>query len=403
MRIEGGELVAANNLSDLRDAAAARANLDVYGRIRPVGVVIAGDSTAIASSNATTWSARDFLVWAHLLSGARFRIAGNLGVSGDNAAQLRARLASGLAGLGSGIGACVFSIGTNDATQARTLASFRDDMLECVAICRRQSILPVLMTVAPTLASGASRKLAATYNVWLRRYAAQEGLPLVDRHGLLVDPATGGHLSPLTTDGTHQSAAGAKIVGQSLADALVDVLPKWSPPLPQMDTADSGSLLDHGLFLAGSPVATGWSKTTPGTASIVTDSSILGRWQRITDAGVGDNGCYQYVPSPSGKFAAGDVMAVTGRIACTLGTSTGALVSALIYAPGGSSTDDLPWRLWEMSEDIPSTAAFYGEFVVPPATTDIMVQLRITVATSGNGWVQAAQVGLFNLTALGVA
>ena len=188
-------------------------------------------------------------------------------------------------------------------------------------------------------------------------------------------------------------------MGQALATVLSKVLPPWSPPLPVSNTSDSKNLLTNGLFLTNTGgLGTGWSKGANGTASIVSDSNIVGNWQRITETTTGDNTISQGVSS---GYSAGDRMALTGRVAFTEGTST-SQASVLAIAFGPNTFPCRPVTLF--TEDIPTTGAFYYEFDVPasPATTSISVQFLITPSVHGNGYIQCAQLGLYNLSTLGV-
>jgi lysophospholipase L1-like esterase len=136
------------------------------------------------------------------------------------------------------------------------LATTQANVRAIVAKVRAIGAVPVLVTVPPD--STSSKLATVTLNAWLRRYAAAQGLHLLDFYGQAVDPATGNYLASFqSSDGRHPGGAGLVLLGQYVANTLVPLLPLASPPIVQ-DAADTANRLTNGLLLgaaAGNGVA----------------------------------------------------------------------------------------------------------------------------------------------------
>jgi lysophospholipase L1-like esterase len=400
-----GMLTAANNLSDVEDPAEAIANLGAEPAIAPgtyvpsagVRVVPFGDSTVIANSdNTPVWGNRDLFAWAHLLSKGTFRYVRNAGVGGDDAGEALARFDTAVAPYNPDVVPIV--LGINDAVSGRTLAAYAADMRAIVAKVRAINALPVLFTVAPNLNTGGIQQRIADENDWLRVYSSENGIPLVDTNAPLTDPATGSYLTAYDLDGTHQNAAGAKVMGQAFVDALPGIgLRLWTPPLAVSNTADAKNIVTNGLFLTNSAgLGTGWSKTG-GTASIVAGSSLVkGNWQRLTDAAVEAANIRQnIVLAPN---VAGDVLEFSGRVRTVEGTSTATwslflnlfATPTLVTYVANVQTEDL------------ADGAFTLRVTIPASSTSLQVQLARTVTVPGTGYSEMAQITVRNLTQRGV-
>jgi hypothetical protein len=249
--------------------------------------------------------------------------------------------------------------------------------------------------------TGAVQQRIDTYNTWLRQYASEQGIPLIDFYSSLIDPATGAYVAALTIDGTHQSEAGAKVLGQLIADTAFAQLPSWGAPLPVFDTTDSRNLLLNGLFRAGTPTATSWLNTG-GTPSIATappaagNPAVAGSWQRLTDVAVETANIRQNI---STGFSPGDVIECTGRVTSVKGNGT-ATWSLLIQNTNGSPVAMYIASAW--TADIVD-GIFYFRWIVPPSTTALQFQLARVCSVVGTvpGYSEIAQVSFKNLTTLG--
>lgn len=365
--------------------------------LQPTGVRVLGfgDSTVVAnSSNSPTWGTRDWIGWAHLLSGGAFRYVRNAGVGGDDAAEALLRFDTDVAPYTPEV--VFIMLGINDAVSARSLADYAADMREIVSRCQKLGARPWLFTVAPNLNTGGTQQRIARYNAWLRQYASEQGIVLIDTNALLTDPADGTYLTAYDLDGTHQNEAGAKAMGQLVANAVADNLPKWSPPLATSNTADEQNLITNGLFLTNSSgLGTSWSRTG-GTVSITAGADpVKGNWQRLTDVAVETANVRQNIVM--GTVVAGNVIEFSGRIRTVQGTST-ATWSLFWNCVGG--TDGVLYVANLRTLDV--DGQFTARITVPAGTTSLQVQLSRTCTVIGTGYSEISQVTAKNLTALGV-
>lgn len=360
-----------------------------------VRVVGFGDSTVISnSSNSPTWGTRDFIGWAHLLSGGAFRYVRNAGLGGDDTTEMLTRFDTDVTPYTPDV---VFVVaGINDAVTGFTVAQYAAGIRAIVAKCRSINALPWLFTVAPNLTAGAVQQRIAQYNAWLRQYASEQGIVLIDTNSVLTDPATGSYLTAYNLDGTHQNEAGGKAMGQLVADAIAANLPKWSPPLATSNTADEQNLISGGLFLANTGgLGTGWTRTG-GTVSITTGAApVKGNWQRLTDVAVETSNVRQNIVI--GTVVPGNIIEFSGRVRTVQGTST-ATWSLFWNCVGGA--DGILYVANVRTLDV--DGQFTARITVPSGTTSLQVQLARACTVVGTGYSEIAQVTAKNLSVLGV-
>lgn len=187
--------------------------------------------------------------------------------------------------------------GTNDANQGVPLATFAANVRAYVAKIRSIGARPVLSAIMPNNVTADRRKLTVQYNAWLRRYAADEGIDLVDMYARFVDPATGGFIASLTSDGTHPKNGTNLLMAQLFIDTVLPKVASVAPLLP-CENADPWNLISNGLFLGatsgtsgagGTIMPSGFTRVggrdANTTAQLVTgDSSIIGNWWDLTAA-----------------------------------------------------------------------------------------------------------------------
>lgn len=80
-----------------------------------------------------------------------------------------------------------------------------------------------LYTVActiPPINNPANFDVIANLNEGLKAYCAAHGIPLVDIHGALVNPASGQYATAYVNDGIHPNEAGFQVMGQLIAAEL---------------------------------------------------------------------------------------------------------------------------------------------------------------------------------------
>ena len=240
-------------------------------------IIAIGDSiTAGGSASSPKARAdRDWLGYASLVA-PNLVYRRNAGIPSDTTALMVARFAVDVAAHNPGV--VIINGGTGDANSGVTLAAFAANIRSMVTSTRAIPAIPVLSTICPAANAGAWRANVDLFNTWLRYYASNEGIPLIDFFSALVDPDTGAFLAAYTYDGTHPSTSAVRLMGQMVADKLSPVLPAWFPPLPGHQTTDDNNLVTGGLFLVDTDVnglSDGWSKTAAGTASRVTGDAAI--------------------------------------------------------------------------------------------------------------------------------
>jgi acyl-CoA thioesterase-1 len=364
-------------------------------------VSMLGDSVTIGNSlfDATNHyrGDKDPLNWASILSNGKMVYKVNAGIGGNNAAQMLARLQADI--IAPGCDVCVVMSGSNDAQQTVSLASYAASITGIVAGLRSAGIAPVLCTSPPLVAapvtSPTRRRLWDSYNAWLATFCHRNSIPLVPIQYLLTDPANADYLAAYSAgDGYHPNAAGARVMGQALADAVSPLLGSYKPPIALFETADALNLMAGGLFLVDTNTdgtADNWIKSGSGVATVVTDAAIVGKWQRLTDT-VSETTQIAPFPVPTG-WAIGDKLAMAGRFR---NDSVGGTASIQWYFNGSG----INVRFGTFSVPVPDTL-FYMEFVVPAGTTSIQPSLLVGGSTTLDA--RMAQMKLLNLTAMGLA
>lgn len=371
--------------------------------------VFLGDSLTIGNSvSDTSRGQRDHGMWASLLSDSRIVYGRNAGIGGNTSAQVLARVTADIGGRGAGV--CVLQIGTNDAYNAVSTATYIANVQAIVASIRALSIMPVLCTIPPrsvaSTSGGSSNTLIriGEWNAWLRRYAALSGIVLIDTYSAWIDPTTGDPLTQMVqSDGIHQTEEGAKAIGQVIADTLGPLLPAWTPPLANHQATHSPNKVTNALFLTDTDVdgsADGWTKSLgSGVASIVTgDPAIMGNWQRITNATATNANLLWTLTG----WSVGDTLAVCGRITLDQDDLSGwsevrVLRNGVDYFWPVFQHSVVPYSA--LSKSDVTNNIFYGEFVVSSGTTSLLLYLTKALGNgSAGGFMQVAQITVLNLT-----
>lgn len=366
--------------------------------------VFLGDSITLGGTNNDL--AKSDLDWGmigSMLSGGRLLYVRNAGVSGDRLSQMAARLDVDV--LAHSPSTVVFLPGANDAGDGAALASFATQVRGIVDRIRAAGARVILCTTTPHV-STTRQGFIQRYILWMRDYAAREGLALSDFHTALVDPATGGMKTAYTTDNLHPIPAGTEVMAQTLAATVGEYMAPLASPLPSFQTTGSTNLIANALFLTDTNadgVADGWTKTGVATSSLVAgDEGALGNWQRLTDPACTTQSFLQLAsiaPSSGIGWAAGDRIAFVARVRATIADTTSGTWSLQVNTTGGSTGSASPIRLYTRSL---ASGVLYYEFTVPTGTAGIQPTLIKAAGTGGAATLDMAQLGLFNLTRLGL-
>jgi len=360
--------------------------------------VALGDSITQAASTSSSFG-DGWPTYAGLLSAQRINLVYNAGIAGNTSADILSRVQADV--ISKSPTFCTIKAGTNDVNQGIAFTTYVANMVAIVRKLREAGIAPVLCTIAPRASKRAG---TSQTNAWIRRYAAQEGIPLIDFNTLLTEPSTGGYISAYDSgDGTHPNAAGYLAMGNLVNTVLAPFLPPWSPPLPT-ENADGTNLLPNGLFLTdanadGVPDSWTASGGSSGfTHTIITgDTAIKGNWAQIAMSAAASARTIEYdVNGAGGGFAAGDVLQLSGRIDVS-GLSGGSTpIVYFRFYNGSVNTDYKP--VSSLTQTI-TNGVFSMTKTVPAGTTFVKILLS---AGAGTGTYKFAQLGLYNLTRLGL-
>ncbi|MCU1659164.1 MAG: hypothetical protein JWO57_3820 [Pseudonocardiales bacterium] len=329
------------------------------------------------------------------LTRGRFRFAGTWATPGFSSAQIMTiHLPSVLAARPA---VCVVLAGTNDIGKI-ALSQTQQNIQQMVTALQKAGTLPILATIPPyNVLTGPRLRQLTAFNVWITRFARQAGLPLVDFHAALIDPATGHYRAGFgnPADGVHPTAAGAGAMGRALADVL-NAIPGTAPaPLLSGYTPEGALLTDvcqtgKGTWdVAGAPggntyrreTGAGWlgnkgmltAKTTPASYVIGTLASQPAAGHRMQLAFVLD------APSvPAG-----------GSWSCVLADSVSfkAICGYALCTQELTNTDGNAVSVWEF--DMP---------VMPQGSKTVFTYY---VQGAPGVTLGCAQVSLVDLTALG--
>lgn len=422
-----GAAVAGAITTGLAPTAATLATLPTTYQLRPMGsgFLAFGDSISTAEEM-SAGGAGYGAAWPQMacaLSDQRLNFRGNAGVTGETSTQIRARISSALAFSPSVV---TILAGTNNITAsgsdlAPAFATFKDDIRAICAALRAAGVRVVLCTIPPR--SGAmytSTRLATTmkWNSWLREYARngaefpadRGGFELVDFFALLADPTNGQYKSGYDSgDGLHPSQVAHLAMAQLVASKVSTY--SYAPIKATIDAGDPYNLLAHPLLAAGSPTPTSWitsgSASADWTEGLVTDSDFRGSaWQvAFTSAASASNFREFKSFAVSTGFAVGDKILVSFRTKVTASTgvipSTTAGLRGRLLFTGGTPTTFTP--VGGLSVVSPSALHWFRS-TVPAGTTSLQMSfLNGTIPIGANFTALVGEVGMFNLTAMGLA
>jgi lysophospholipase L1-like esterase len=251
--------------------------------------IIANGANDSVSGSVTVTGGRlnekNWLAWATMLSGGKITYGGLAATGGYTTAQVLAtHLPTVLAAKPD---ACLVLAGTNDTVASTPLATSIANLTSMYAQLLAAGILPIACTLPPrTGATSGDNTLRTQLNIWIVRYARTNGIPMVDFYGTLVDTATAGsYLAALTADGVHPNGAGAKAMGQAMADSMATWLSPVTPFLSQNNT-DPALGLSNSLNLTDTNadgVPDNWTISGTGAVgTLVTDAAVKGKYYVAT-------------------------------------------------------------------------------------------------------------------------
>jgi lysophospholipase L1-like esterase len=263
-------------------------------RIGAIGASISSNGTLSmydrTHSGAVSLGALSYLAYALPQTHGRFVLGGIAATPGHNSQQMIDDHLTDV--LNSTWDYVIVGEMTNDLGDGLPLATTRDHVSTIIDAIEGVGKTPILTTLTPwddVATDPAKNTWITAYNVWITQEAQRRALACVDYHTPMSDPANNGPIVGLTSDGLHPSAAGARVMGDTLA-AVLNSLPV--PAHQPLAGAYNPNLLvpDVCRTSTGADKATGSGPTYGGWA-LKTATDPNGRWkgaQTIISRGGGD-------------------------------------------------------------------------------------------------------------------
>jgi lysophospholipase L1-like esterase len=360
-----------------------------------------GDIGAISPYN---WG-----MWASLDTQGRIRYGGAAATTGFTSAQILQATQSLLAGaLPRQVAYATVLAGTNDVGYELPLSTSQANLSAIYQLLVEHGITPIPCTLPPrdpfpgepeaTIVH--QRDATILLNQWIAHTAQVNGWPLVDLYSALVDPETGEYKPGLNIDELHQNSAGAKVMGQALADALA-VYPLPAPPLLAGSQADTAYAVGNNLFLGSSTegLPEDWSQTGSPTLSVAPDPAVGGNAFTITQGKEPYGVVWASTPMP---VQTGDVIYLAGRIQSDVQALGGKIYYRLISYPSESTS---VFGFYDWDQDITGAGqwgTFAIETTVPNLGSDHALLLQATVTGAKGAQLKLAQVTWLDMTQSGV-
>lgn len=246
-------------------------------------------------------------------------------------------------------------------------------------------------TTAAALDSTAQLKIV-TINAWLKRYAAFNGIPLVDFYSVLVAPSTGLYQTGYTYDGTHPTPAASRRMGSAAWTALSSwIVPTPSPTVKQ--NVSPINIWPNGLCLTGSgSLPTGWNSSA-GTGSNFTDTlgtvtgfTGNGFTMALTDADTRNHGSTAIGGTP---WTTGDKLLVAARVKTTGCEAGGLNANFRLREFAGNTT------LCELYLSASDIDGVWTTEITAPATNNVAWQGNLSF---GVGTLIVGELTIYNLT-----
>ncbi len=350
--------------------------------------VVLGDG--FAGSGASWAISANWFAQAAVQSRSSIRYIGNAGVAGNTAASMLSRLSTDVLSLYPdkvfiAAGSSDIAAGTQPATIVATVGSI-------VSALKTANVLPIICGVPPVAGYLSS---TLKFNLLLRKLADQQGIPFVDLASAVTDPTTGFITTAYGTDSSNLGGVANRLLSSSLIAGVSSLFDTSYPWIPSSDKDPNNLVLDP-LF-QNSPSK--WTQTTVSgsvatTVSIAADYLIRGNVAAMNKQDRGSVNQIKGAAITSG-FSPGDRIAFVGRIRTSSVEYNGLSFDVgLQFSPGVN----VFYPMYHWTADI-SDGQWYVETVVPDGVTSITPFFQLN---QGAGTITVGQIGILNLTALGL-
>lgn len=337
--------------------------------------------------NSLSW-----ICWASMMSSGQIKNSGQSATGGYTTAKILAEHVP--KAIQSGATFVPVLGGRNDVRDATNtnFSTTKANFISIFTSLLRAGIIPVVCTMAAqgteaNPLSVAEKIKEAQINDFLKSFADDNGLPLVDFHAATVDPLTGVWRDGYNIDVSHPNSTGAKVMGETYAAAMKD----WvSPAKPRTAVSTSNpetstNLNSDPMFLQSTAgVPNGWATTTAGTSSVASDAQIKGNAWTISGSG---SVVPRYVKTisvvPGQKIGFGAMLK-------GVSSESSSLAFYLVEGDGASPTKYLAGiRGWKKSFD---WGYFYYDNIIQDGVTQVSI-----ISSVNAGELSVAQLGVFNL------
>ena len=350
--------------------------------------MVLGDSFA---ANGASWAIpANWFAQSAVQSRSAIRYLGNAGIAGDTLANMLARLSTDVIAKSPdkvfiGAGSTDIAAGVLPATAAAKVGSI-------VIALKAANILPILCSIPPV-----SGFLTATtnYNLQLQLIATQQGVPFIDFSPAITDPTTGLIFSAYGTDISNLSGVANRNMASVVTTATASLFDAAYPWIPTSDK-DGVNMIADPMFQKN---PSGWSAITVSGSTALSfstnsDFTITGKAATLTKSDPASVNALKGTAITTG-FAPGDRIAFVGRIKTSSVEYSGLSFDVgLQFTPG----INLFYPMYHWQADI-RDGQWYAETVVPAGVTAITPFFQLN---QGAGTVITGQIGLINLTALGL-
>lgn len=350
-----------------------------------------GGDSITNGSNATNASIYSFRAYIRKLLG--YRVASNSfngGVPGERSDQLLARMDNIIS---QGVQVLSIMIGTNDAAQLVPLSTYQANIKAIKAKADRAGLPIIFCLVPPRGASAAAniKQLVTSYNIWLRFWCTQNGIPLADTFTALVDKTTGDMSAAYDADGVHPNNAGHLELAKAISSVLDTLLPK----MPWIVSTKGGGLVTNPLNDSAVAASFAHLAGTAATGSFLVNDGKLphGDWRRYTldnSAGSATVNTSYGINMDTTKYAVGDVL----LFALYARTSSG----GKIQTTDGSTALGIPFDQLVPNEVVP----FMFKQAVPATTGAYRIGFNFSAAAATIQTFDVGAFDVFNLTTLGL-
>lgn len=270
------------------------------------------------------------------------------------------------------------------------------------ALCKEPRVELIPCTIIPNSSSSPTQLEARNkINAWLRGFARQYDLKLIDLHPSMV--GADGTINPeLSGDGVHPNANGHRAMGKAAAHVLQSYAGVPQPFLTQGGgNGDRLNILTNGAFMPFVGVPTGW---TGLNFESVVGTGIVGTWARYSSTAHTEP--RWLLDSGLRPVTAGRTLVLAGRFR-TFGLDEGwglYMRFSFLNASGQLVEELWPLDAGKFTDNLDSDAGYVlnRRLIVPIGATQVRLQI-LTSNVPKNYSVDFAQLTLYDLSDLGLA